>query len=600
MLAISLLAIFALSCLAHSPHSFTRNSSTPSEWNATISLTSLERQTLANDAAAQLLPAINPLTGRIDSLGFSSQDVNLAAVLALQDYHSGTHLYEKTLENMFSVYFSTHNNSFLSSLPVPPPSHGNNEDIQWGLSAFYAYRAYSNETFYNIAKESWERVSAYFVGAPSTRSVAFNGSCPTARAHLGEGLNLGAVFMYTDETSDTTVNTQTMGPFMTLSAYLYESNTSNTQYLAYANLTGNYLHRHLYNGTIMLDTTDVATCLLDKKTVLTYNTGYTLEGIAVLANLSKGADNGLGMYSDWLDTMAPAAINFPGWTGSDGIIFEENADPDNWQSGLKAVLVRGLLEARTRNPDAEWASLADDFITVQFNALLGSGTNNTYSTNWRTISNGTLDYPGSITAMDVLNAAIVTKSSDRSFSSFHEHDGNSHGGGRHRSKTTIIIVVVAIVVALVALAVIAALVIFARRRRKKRAASLRELRDFDIEEPPLPSVEPFTLAKRPLSFSTSPVKEKGMQLPHYPTLDPYSWAGIYRTPSGRSAPSSDVGTSTSAEPQEPTITQSEASAILVRLNAMLNRSPAMPVGVHRPEKDTQGGAPPPGYSDTTT
>ena len=50
-------------------------------------------------------------------LGFSSQDVNLAAVLALQDYRSGTNLYEETLGNMFSAYFSTHNSSFLSSLP---------------------------------------------------------------------------------------------------------------------------------------------------------------------------------------------------------------------------------------------------------------------------------------------------------------------------------------------------------------------------------------------------------------------------------------------------------------------------------------------------
>ena len=51
------------------------------------------------------------------ALGFSSQDVNLAAVLALQDYRSGTNLYEETLGNVFSAYFSTHNNSFLSSLP---------------------------------------------------------------------------------------------------------------------------------------------------------------------------------------------------------------------------------------------------------------------------------------------------------------------------------------------------------------------------------------------------------------------------------------------------------------------------------------------------
>ena len=49
----------------------------------------------------------------------------------------------------------------------------------------------------------------------------------------------------------------------------------------------------------MLDTARLAPCDLDDTTVLTYNTGYTLEGAAVLANLSIAGNDGFQMYSDW-------------------------------------------------------------------------------------------------------------------------------------------------------------------------------------------------------------------------------------------------------------------------------------------------------------
>lgn len=89
-------------------------------------------------------------------------------------------------------------------------------------------------------------------------------------------------------------------PHLSLGAYLYESSNHTSQYLVYANLTGQYLNHHLYNGTIMLDTANLATCAVDSVTAFTYNTGYALEGIAILANQSlSSTDDGLGMYRDW-------------------------------------------------------------------------------------------------------------------------------------------------------------------------------------------------------------------------------------------------------------------------------------------------------------
>ncbi|KZV66248.1 hypothetical protein PENSPDRAFT_655042 [Peniophora sp. CONT] len=591
---------------------------TPSGWNTTTYLTRTEREALANAAAARLVPQIDTVTGRIDSLGFSSQDVNLAAVLALQDYHSGNTTYQDLLGHMFSAYYAGHNNSFLAALP-----HGNNEDIQWGLSAYYAYRAYQDETFYNFAKDAWERVYSYLVdtgdaqtGTQSTRSVDFKTACPSAKA-IGNDSNIGAVFMYPDTKNDTTVNSQTMGPFMTLGAYLYESSNHTSQYLVYANLTGQYLKHHLYNGTIMLDTANLATCAVDSVTAFTYNTGYALEGIAILANQNlsslAGTDDGLGMYRDWLDTMVPQAIQFVGWTGANGIIFEENADPDNWTSGLKAVLIRGLLEARARNPTANWAPLVDDFITVQYNALLlstAAGGNDTYSTNWLTVSNGTVDYPGSITALDVLNAAIIIPTDATSGSSPVKSGGTNAGA-----------IVGGVIGGLVALSLIALALILIRRRRNRHIPSSRAFLD-GTGRPRQSMIQPFVATRGPTS--TAPT---GTSDPYsfYPpgthelhsngTPNSFGAAAMHPklqrmqqsytasdTPTRQVPPSTNPPSSaapTSPTSDERTLSPSEISSLLRRLNGILGRSPvsALPPDVHALETDAYEGAPPPDYHD---
>ncbi|VDC05859.1 unnamed protein product [Peniophora sp. CBMAI 1063] len=618
MVVLSFILTFLLAALA-----LAQDDTTPSEWNTTTYLTRPERESLASAAAARLVSKIDPTTGRINSLGFSSQDVNLAAVLALQDYHRGSNTYQEVLSDMFSTYYAGHNNSFFAALPVS--RHGNNEDIQWGLSAYYAFRAYGDETFYNLAKDSWERVYSYIVdtgdaqnGTQATRSVSFKTECPSSKA-IGNDSNIGAVFMYPDTKNDTSVNSQTMGPFMTLGAYLYESSNRTSQYLAYANLTGQYLNYHLYNGTIMLDTANVATCAVDTATAFTYNTGYVLEGIAVLANQSltslAGTDDGLEMYRDWLNTMVPEAIKFVGWTGDDGVIFEENADPDNWTSGLKAVLVRGLLEARARNPAADWAPLVDNFVTVQYNALLTSnaaGSNDTYSTDWRTVSNGTIDYPGSITALDVLNAAIVTPTNATTEA---PSTSNKSGG------TNVGAIVGGVIGGLAALAIIGFLLFLLRRRHNRRIPSSRAFLD-DNGRPRQSMIQPFVATHGPAFAGPTGTSES---YPFYPSsttelhsngvpnsigaaaMHPKlqrmqqsytaSDTSAHQAPPSTNPPSSAAPTSPTSD--ERTLSPSEISSLLRRLNGILGRSPAsvLPPDVHMLETDAYEGAPPPDYRD---
>lgn len=73
-----------------------------------------------------------------------------------------------------------------------------------------------------------------------------------------------------------------------LSAYLYEA-TNQQQYYNAATLSAQFIKSQLYNGTIILDTVNVADCSL-KPFVLTYNSGFFIEGLSVYANHTGSSD----------------------------------------------------------------------------------------------------------------------------------------------------------------------------------------------------------------------------------------------------------------------------------------------------------------------
>ncbi|KAF5349387.1 hypothetical protein D9758_015509 [Tetrapyrgos nigripes] len=400
-----------------------QNFTVPSNWQRqTRTLSQDEYKSFAQRAAGQLVPLIDEQTGQIDSLKFTFYDINLAAVLALQDYRTGNSSFEPVLEKMFDNYPSAHNNSFLVATP------------QWGLSAFYAYRAYNNSDFLSLATSAWSRVSQYLVreqdakaGTQDMRNVTFPSTCPN---ESGDGTNqtvAGAVFMYINEKNDTRVNAQTIGPFAALSAYLYEE-TQNSTYLTAANLSIAFLQKRHYNHTIVLDTSELVECIIDPLTAFTYNTGYAIEAAAVLDSVTSRSDPSSPL--PWLRTLVANAINFNGWTGPDGVIFEENADPEDWTSGLKAILIRGLLEARDRNRGTEMATFIENFIDVQVQAVLSGaqGGSDAYTTNWKGKANSVLSVPGNIVALDVLNAAVVVPFNTTSDITHVSHTGVIVGG----------------------------------------------------------------------------------------------------------------------------------------------------------------------------
>lgn len=70
--------------------------------------------------------------------------------------------------------------------------------------------------------------------------------------------------------------------FSRLSARLFEA-TLEPQYQAAAELSAAFIQSQLYNGAVIMDTITVATC--HRSTILvTYNSGFAIEGLSVLAS----------------------------------------------------------------------------------------------------------------------------------------------------------------------------------------------------------------------------------------------------------------------------------------------------------------------------
>ena len=71
-----------------------------------------------------------------------------------------------------------------------------------------------------------------------------------------------------------------------LSAYLYEE-TRDDKYKQVAEHTATFAKTHLFNGTVVIDHIDVHKCIRSENEARTYNSGLLIEGLSVLANVTR-------------------------------------------------------------------------------------------------------------------------------------------------------------------------------------------------------------------------------------------------------------------------------------------------------------------------
>ncbi|KAI0085312.1 hypothetical protein BDY19DRAFT_996855 [Irpex rosettiformis] len=372
----------------------------PSNWRKpTSTLSRSDRLALLDGLLNTVSRTLNSSNGLFVGLT-GTQTTNMLCALAIGDHINSSTTSKDVVLNSLNTMFT--------SIPdiIGSESRKLTSDAAlWGLAAIYAYTAYGDSTSLERAQSMWALVSAYLVTAATT------GTRPSGDVVISAMCN-GVAF----------------------------------------------ISNHLYDGTIILDEIDLGTCNTSTELV-TYNSGYTVKGLSVLvdvvprntteeyASLCVDAHSLIGEYLYCVDHVnKPSEADFNScavsvldelvrWGLSSKVLVSSplgitiykadlslfaylvigptNANGANnnfFSITLKAILIRGLLQAYIRMPNnTDQANFIRSFITVQLNALLDLASipeTNQYSPRWEGLSPSSLLPWGQLAAIDVLVSAV--------------------------------------------------------------------------------------------------------------------------------------------------------------------------------------------------
>ncbi|VDB92041.1 unnamed protein product [Peniophora sp. CBMAI 1063] len=376
--------------------------SIPKTWtNATPSLDRQSRENLANRAATALLQHVDLTSPSLETGGNVQGVTSMYAVLTLQDYYSGNTTWARTIVDSMQLRNSQY------GIYGPPPAI-NSDGIYWGLAYFYAYRAYKQRPLLDLALSAYNATYwAGFVtpqdaidGSGAGRSGSFLPSASCTNDTIA-----GGVFKSKDDQSLFDLNMESTGPFMALAAYLYEL-TGDPAYQQAALLSLDFTLNFMFNETagIVGDTFQPSSCYLEMKP-LTVNQAWFIEGLSILANVTDNST-----LTSFLKGLVLNVTTYPGWSSPDGVLSEA--------LNFKGIFIRGLMEARMRNPETDLSRYIDAYIDVQYNSVLALARSPTpndsfYSTSW---SGPPVEYvaDGNFITLDVLNAAFSITGASKS------------------------------------------------------------------------------------------------------------------------------------------------------------------------------------------
>ncbi|KAG1745167.1 endo-1,6-alpha-mannosidase [Suillus lakei] len=379
---VSASSLVALALASAFPFAVAQDLSVPSTWrDPSTSLSFSDRVSIAQNCINSLTAILDTGTGSFSELGYW-QNANVLSAMANLDYSTKSTTNQQAVTDSLNAAFSLYTDYDQVRVRV-----------WWATAAYYGYRAYGNPNLLNHAIATWQHVSNYVI----TASDASSGKQPN-KDFLIEGSCDGGA-------DDTSVNSITTG----LSAYL-ASTTRNSTYTNAAILSANFIKTTNMNSEdLVLDTINAQDCTRSSSSWLfTYNTGKYIEGLSVLAFVTGDTS----WTSLMLDAVA-AATKTPTWEGSDGIITEgADVTEDNDGVGFKAVFIRGLAEAWSRNPDnTALRALIRSYTDVQYNALLDLASNSSsssiwYSPAWVGPDPTSFIAWGQLAALDVLVSAV--------------------------------------------------------------------------------------------------------------------------------------------------------------------------------------------------
>ncbi|VDB92227.1 unnamed protein product [Peniophora sp. CBMAI 1063] len=422
-----------------------QNYSVPTGWQNTASNVSrVERLSIASGIAEELRHRADPSTGATTDSATNGTVWIMAIVLADLDRLSGNTTSEDSVNNTLLLIESGQER--LDGV--------NTDNAGFGLAEMYAYLAYGNSSRLDMARSIFDLIYSDLITDTAVQSNKYPRPIPTTcQGTLG-----GLVFNTHSNASDLTVYGFAIAPWIALCARLYET-TQNSTYLDAAEASIRFMQTYMVkvvdSGIEIYHTFNLTGC--DTLSVAASapsgdDVGRYIEGLSIVANVTANQT-----YSQMLDTLVPAVVSFRDWHSGEGILTK-----DTTTFPSKGSLIRGLLEARLRNPsNTALGTLIDSYLTVQFNAVqtnakLGS---NDYAISW--LGGGSSSYTtvGNEEALDVLNAASVIAPVDAS-------QPNKTSSTNHR-RASAGIIAGATISGIVALAAVALLLCVRIRRRNR-------------------------------------------------------------------------------------------------------------------------------------
>ncbi|VDC05879.1 unnamed protein product [Peniophora sp. CBMAI 1063] len=307
------------------------------------------------------------------------------------------------------------------------------DTARWGLAAYYASTVYDGQTqisFLEGAKAAWNLLQPFQL----TPDIALSGHLSSIDATFEPSCNgssvQGAVLWL--EQGDVLTNSETMGPYIALSSYLYNA-THNETYSYAANIAIGFTQTFLSDGkTPIHESIYLNNCTMGVSNDLTYNSGYFVEGLAAYTAMT-----GDHSQQGYLNSLVQSLLMVPEWYRSDYVMkggtfsdteyaLIDSTQPDeqtlvnsrqtsDWKviflSGLYTSLRFGLLES-------ELAQNVSAIIAIQYNAIRGLANSTVngqlaYSPSWTGQPLPFLATWGQLTAAEVLTTALnVTTSND--------------------------------------------------------------------------------------------------------------------------------------------------------------------------------------------
>ncbi|KZV74630.1 hypothetical protein PENSPDRAFT_749185 [Peniophora sp. CONT] len=438
----------------------------PSGWQDTTSnISRAERLSDAWGAASELRFKVDRDKGYPSDSIRRSTVWNMVIVLANQDRLSGNSSWsEQVMNNTLRIYES--------GQPFLDARIDNIDIAGFGLAEVAAYLAYNDSSRLAIAQRNFDILYTDFMTVSNAQSSTVpdkgrvNTTCQVTTLP-------GLLFNIHKNPSDTSILSTSIAPWILLSARLHEI-TANSTYRDVAELSIEFMQNHMVNlgdtSAGMAVQFDISSCsaITGGESATPDQVGPYIEGLSIMSNLNGTANL---TYVNILDNIITAVVSFTDWHRGDGVLTTDPPYP------AKGMLLRGLLEARLRNPsNTGLVTLIDDYLTIQFNAIrtnanLGS---NEYSTFWHGGGSTGFNTTGNVDALDALTAAFVIAPTNMSQSAGPASPSQSMGppARPHPHPSIPISTLVGAVLGGIAAICVLALLLWVYLRRQKR---LREM-----------------------------------------------------------------------------------------------------------------------------